>query len=193
MRSADSLATEVSVSTAAPQELPDLHRESATASFLARGVRHGIAVGLLSVCGSLLPPAAIAASACAPARTAKTDVVGVINDLFQALRTDSPERFQEVTSPDFYAYDGGMRLTGPAMMDFIAKGHASGKRWVWSITDPEVHVACNQAWITYVNQGSVEDTSGRQPLTWLESAILDYSNGRWHIRFVHSTRVPKPT
>jgi hypothetical protein len=79
------------------------------------------------------------------------------------------------------------------MIDFIKQGHASGKRWVWSTTDPEVHVACNLSWIAYVNQGSVEDTSGRQALTWLESAILEYSNARWHFRFVHSTGAPKPT
>jgi hypothetical protein len=116
-----------------------------------------------------------------------------MDDMFAALRTDNQERLQQLTSPDFYAYDGGMRFTGPAMIDFIKQGHASGKRWVWSITDPEVHVTCNLAWITYVNQGSVEDASGRQALTWLESAIMEYSNARWHIRFIHSTRAPKPT
>jgi hypothetical protein len=162
-------------------------------SSLVPTVRLGSAVGVLVVCGNLPSQAAAAASACAPAATAKTDIVGVMGDMFAALRTDNQERLGQLTSPDFYAYDGGVRLTGPAMIDFIKQGHASGKRWVWSITDPEVHVACNLAWITYVNQGSVEDTSGQQALTWLESAILEYSNARWHIRFVHSTRAPKPT
>ena len=169
------------------------YRDSAMPSLLARAVRRGIAVGMLSVCASLLPPTATAASACAPSATAKTDIVAVMDDMFAALRTDNQERLRQLTSPDFYAYDGGMRFTGSAMMGFIKQGHASGKRWVWSITDPEVHVACNLAWITYVNRGSVEDASGRQALTWLESAILEYSNARWHIRFVHSTRAPKPT
>jgi hypothetical protein len=162
-------------------------------TLLTRTVRPGIVAGMLSVCASLLPQTATAASACAPAATAKTDVMGVMNDMLEAFRTDDQERLQQVTSPDFYAYDGGMRFTGPALMGLIKKGHASGKRWVWSITDPEVHVACNSAWITYVNQGSVEDASGRQALTWLESAILEYSNTRWHIRFLQSTRATKPT
>ena len=163
------------------------------ASLLVRPIRLGTAVGVLIVCANLPSQAAAAASACAPAATAKSDIIGVMDDMFAALRTDNQERLLQLTSPDFYAYDGGMRFTGPAMMDFIKQGHASGKRWVWSITDPEIHVACNLAWITYVNQGSVEDTSGRQALTWLESAILEYSNARWHIRFIHSTRAPKPT
>jgi hypothetical protein len=147
----------------------------------------------LGVSATLLPPTATAASVCAPASSASTAVVGVVSDMFEALRTDSLDRLRQVTSAGFYAYDGGMRFTAPAMIDFIKKGHASGKRWVWSITDPEVHVACNLAWMTYVNQGAVEDASGRQPLTWLESAVLEYSDGRWQIQFVHSTRAAKPT
>jgi hypothetical protein len=162
-------------------------------SSLVRTLRLGSAVGVLIVCGSLPSQAGAAASACAPAATAQTDIVAVMEDMFAALRSDNKERLQQITSPDFYAYDGGMRFTGPAMIDFIKQGHASGKRWEWSVTNPEVHVACNLAWITYVDQGSVEDSSGRQALTWLESAILEYSNARWHIRFVHSTRAPKPT
>jgi hypothetical protein len=148
---------------------------------------------MLMVCGYLLPQAAAAASPCAPTATAKTDIVAVMEDMFAAFRTDNQQRFQQVSAPDFYAYDGGMRFTGPTLVDLIKNAHASGKRFEWSITDPEVHVACNLAWITYVNQGSVEDTSGRQAVTWLESAILEYSNARWRIQFLHSTRAQKTT
>jgi len=155
--------------------------------------RPGIALGMLMVCGYLLPQAAAAASPCAPTATAKTDIVAVMEDMFAAFRTDNQQRFQQVSAPDFYAYDGGMRFTGPTLVDLIKNAHASGKRFEWSITDPEVHVACNLAWITYVNQGSVEDTSGRQAVTWLESAILEYSNARWRIQFLHSTRAQKTT
>jgi hypothetical protein len=42
--------------------------------------------------------------------------------------------------------------------------------------DPEVHIACNFAWVTYVNQGSIEDAPGHQDMTWLESVILEYAN-----------------
>lgn len=162
------------------------------ASLLPRTVRRAVAAAILTVCGHLLPQAADAAS-CARRATAKTDILGVMNDLFAALRTDSKQRFEQVTAPGLYAYDNGMRLTGPAMLELIKKGHAAGKQWVWSVTDPEVHVSCNLAWITYVNLGSVGDASGSHPQTWLESAILEYSHGRWRIRFVHSTRVPNKT
>ena len=53
-----------------------------------------------------------------------------------------------------------------------------------------VHLSCNDAWITYVNRGSVQDGSGTKDLTWLESAFLHKEAGAWKIRFFHSTRVP---
>jgi len=154
--------------------------------------RVGIALLLMLVGAGLLPRAAAGASPCASARTAKTDIVKVMEDMFTAFRTDNEQGFEKISTPDFYAYDAGMRFTGPTLLDLIKNGHASGKRWEWSVTDPEVHVACNLAWITYVNQGSVEDPAGRQNLVWLESAILDYSNAHWRIRFLHSTRAQKP-
>jgi ketosteroid isomerase-like protein len=113
-----------------------------------------------------------------------------MQDLFAALRAHDLQRFQEITGPDFYAYDAGLRFTGPAFMELLDKAQASGKHHEWSVTNPEVHVACNLAWITYVNQGAVEDSSGRQAVTWLESGILGYANGQWRIRFAHSTRAP---
>jgi hypothetical protein len=160
----------------------------------ARSVRAGIVVGTLIVFGNSLPQTASAASRCAPAATARSEVVGVMQNFFAAMRTDDLKRFQEIAAPNFYAYDGGKRFNDPAsLVDLIKSLHASGKRYEWSVTEPEVHVACNLAWITYVNQGSVEDASGRQAVTWLESAVLEYGNARWRIRFIHSTRAPKAT
>jgi Domain of unknown function (DUF4440) len=160
---------------------------------LTRGVHRGIAVGVLAVCGNALPQIGAAASRCAPAATAQSDVVGVMQNMFAALRADNLEHFQDTTAPDFYAYDGGARFTGPALVALIKSANENGKRFEWSITDPEVHVTCSVAWITYVNQGAVEDASGRLAVTWLESAFLEYTNAHWRIRFLHSTRAPKPT
>jgi hypothetical protein len=149
---------------------------------------------MLIVFGNLQLHTASAASRCAPAATAQGDVVGVMRNMFVALRDEDLKRFQEIAAPNLYAYDGGRRFSGPeSLVDLIKSLHASGKRYEWSVTEPEVHVACNVAWITYVNQGSVEDASGRQAVTWLESAVLEYANARWRIRFIHSTRVPKAT
>jgi ketosteroid isomerase-like protein len=56
------------------------------------------------------------------------------------------------------------------------------------VTQPEVHVVGNVAWITYVNKGSVKNAAGTQQVTWLESMVLEKPDGKWKIHFVHSTR-----
>jgi hypothetical protein len=41
--------------------------------------------------------------------------------------------------------------------------HAAGKRYEWNVTEPDVHISGNTAWIAYVNKGSVSDASGTKP------------------------------
>lgn len=137
-----------------------------------------------------LPTTAFAASACAPATT-RNEIVPVIEDMFGAVGENSLQRLTQATTADFYAYDGGKRMSGPELMQAVHQLQVSGKHLQWSVTKPEIHVACDLAWMTYVNQGFLEDSSGRQDLTWLESAILAYANGRWRIQFLQSTRVSK--
>jgi hypothetical protein len=75
-------------------------------------------------------------------------------------------------------------------MNLIKAAHDAGKRYEWKVTEPEVHLLCNDAWITYVNRGSLQDESGTKNLSWLESAFLHKEAGVWKIQFFHSTRVP---
>jgi len=55
--------------------------------------------GTLFGFGNSLPQTASAASRCAPAASAQSDVVGVMQNLFAALRADDLNRFQEITHP----------------------------------------------------------------------------------------------
>jgi hypothetical protein len=75
-------------------------------------------------------------------------------------------------------------------MALIKRVHAAGDVYVWRVTEPEVHVHGDLAWIAYVNRGSVQDAKGKKDLTWLESAVLHRIGGAWKIRFFHATRVP---
>ncbi len=160
---------------------------------LARIVRPAVMLGILIAGITSVPYTASAASPCAPSSAENGKVVGAVQELFDAMRADNLERFRKITGPNFYAYDAGMRFNDTQLLDFVKSAHSSGKRFEWSITDPQVHVSCNLAWITYVNIGSVEDASGRQPVSWLESAILEHTNAGWHIQFLHSSRMPKAT
>jgi len=101
--------------------------------------------------------------------------------------------FDSVIASDFYLYDGGARFNGDAIMAFIKAQHAAGKHYEWNVTEPDVHISGETAWIAYVNKGSITDVSGTVNQNWLESAFLEKQAGVWKIVFMHSTRVPMAT
>jgi hypothetical protein len=141
-----------------------------------------------------------AAMGCAPfarageaANAAEQDkVVDAMRTMYVAATDDDLAKFHEVAAPDFLAFDGGMRFGGDELMALTQKLHAAGKIFHWEVTQPEVHIDGTMAWIAYVNQGWVEDASGRTEVTWLESAVLRKQNGDWRILFLHNTRAPAP-
>jgi ketosteroid isomerase-like protein len=121
----------------------------------------------------------------------QTHVIEVIRSFFAAATVDDLEKFNAVTSPNFYAFDAGGRFSRDALMEMIKAAHAAGKIYVWTVKEPEVHILGDTAWITYVNRGSIKDASGTKEATWLESAFLEKEKGIWRIHFFHSTRVPE--
>jgi ketosteroid isomerase-like protein len=131
-----------------------------------------------------------------PQKTAspeQTQVVETVNVLFAALRNENVAKFDSVVSTDFYAFEGGSRLNSEALMTVIKTLHAAGKHYEWNVTEPDVHINGDTAWIAYINKGSITDSSGTKSQEWLESAFLQKQANVWKIVFVHSTRVPNPT
>lgn len=141
-----------------------------------------VAVAALAASGS------VRAAECAPRSGA--DAVDAVRHLFEAAAKDDADGMSAVLAPDFYAFDGGKRFSGPELIALIKAAHAAGKTYVWNVTAPEVHLACDTAWVTYENRGSVGDASGAQPVRWLESAVLQWGGHGWQLRFLHSTRAP---
>jgi hypothetical protein len=117
-------------------------------------------------------------------------VVDTVSTIFTAARADDVAKFDSVIAPGFYIFDGGARFDGDSIMALIKAQHAAGKRYEWNVTQPDVHISGNNAWIAYVNKGSISDASGTVNQNWLESAFLEKQAGTWKIVFVHSTRVP---
>jgi len=127
---------------------------------------------------------------CAPEH--KEAVVDVVNQFFEAASHDDENLFKEILAPDFYAFDNGKRFDGMQLPQLLKAAHGAGKTYAWSVNDPEVHMTCDWAWVTYTNRGSAGDPAGTQPMSWLESMVLHYQGQRWHIRFLHSTRAASP-
>ena len=121
-------------------------------------------------------------------------MINTLSTTFEAAMTDDTPKFDSVIAPGFYMYDGGVRFDGDAIMAVIKAQHAAGRRYEWNVTEPDVHISGDTAWIAYVNKGSVTDASGTKKQNWLESAFLEKQAGQWKILFIHSTRVaPAPT
>jgi hypothetical protein len=120
-------------------------------------------------------------------------VIDTVSTIFSAARADDVAKFDSVIAPGFYIFDGGARFNGDSIMALIKAQHAAGKRYEWNVTEPDVHISGNTAWIAYVNKGSISDTSGTVNQIWLESAFLQKQAGVWKIVFMHSTRVPTVT
>ena len=117
-------------------------------------------------------------------------VVDTVSTVFTAARADDVAKFDSVIASDFYIFDGGARFNGNSIMALIKAQHAAGKRYEWNVTEPDVHISGDTAWIAYVNKGSITDASGTVNQKWLESAFLEKQAGGWKIVFLHSTRVP---
>jgi ketosteroid isomerase-like protein len=126
------------------------------------------------------------------AGTEEQQIIDTVSTIFTAARVDDTAKFDSVIASDFYIYDGGARFNGDTIMAFIKAQHAAGKRYEWNVTEPDVHVTGDTAWIAYVNKGSITDASGTTKQNWLESAFLEKQAGNWKIVFMHSTRVAPP-
>lgn len=120
----------------------------------------------------------------------KEPVVDAMRTMYVALGRDDVALFRSVTASDFYTYDGGKRFTGDELTAMIKARHDAGVVYVWQVTEPDVRIDGDTAWITYVNRGSVTDAAGKKDVGWLESAVLRREAGGWRIQFFHSTRMP---
>jgi ketosteroid isomerase-like protein len=128
-----------------------------------------------------------------PLTSEQRQVVDTVSTIFTAARADDVAKFDSVIASDFYIFDGGARFNGDSIMALIKAQHAAGKRYEWNVTEPDVHISGNIAWIAYVNKGSITDASGTVNQNWLESAFLEKPAGTWKIVFMHSTRVSMAT
>ena len=131
---------------------------------------------------------AAAPSACAPVDPGP--VAGTIQAMYTALAAGDAKTARAFMAPDFYIFDGGARFDTDGILGLIRKTQQAGATYRWQVTEPRAQIACDIAWITYVNRGGVAKAGQETPMTWLESGVLRWEAGRWVIEFMHSTRQP---
>jgi ketosteroid isomerase-like protein len=143
-----------------------------------------ILLSILAVGGAANPPGSESTL------SSERAIVQSLGSMYSALAADDLAAFRKVTSADFYAFDLGKRFTGDELTGLIKKAHDSGKVYMWQVTEPQIHIDGLVAWVTYTNRGSIQDSSGKMDVSWLESAVLYKADGDWRVHFLHSTRVP---
>jgi ketosteroid isomerase-like protein len=153
-------------------------------------LRHRLAIATISLTLIFSTNVSTARAQQSSSPSDKAQIIDIVSAIFTAARADDVAKFDSLLAPGFYIYDGGARFNGDSIMAFIKAQHAAGKHYEWNVTEPDVHINGNTAWIAYVNKGSITDASGTQNLKWLESAFLEKQAGAWKIVFLHSTRVP---
>jgi hypothetical protein len=75
-------------------------------------------------------------------------------------------------------------------MALIKAQHVAGKRYEWNLTEPDVHIRGNAAWIAYVNKGNISDASGTGEPELAGIGLPPETGRRWKIVFMHRARVP---
>ena len=141
---------------------------------------------------SLAPASHAFAQSCSATQADKTAVVDTMRQLYAAATIDDFAKIHAVTAPGFYGFDGGHSYDSiDSLMVPVKAYQDKGVKYIWNVTHPRVTVLCNEAWISYVNDGSFQmPNAAPTPTQWLESAVLEKQHGEWKIVFFHSTRVP---
>jgi hypothetical protein len=152
--------------------------------------RHWIVTGVIAA--TMLATSGNA-QRCKTTEADKAAVADTLRTLYAAATVDDFTKLHAVVAPTFYAFDGGAQYSSiGALMKVVKAFQDQGAKFVWNVTKPEVTVHCNEAWITYVNDGSIQMPGSAMPTPtkWLESAMLEKQKGLWKLVFFHSTRVP---
>jgi hypothetical protein len=110
-----------------------------------------------------------------------------VSTIFTAAGTEDIAKSDSVIAADFYIFPNGTRFNGDAIMGVIKALHAAGKRYDEHVTEPDIQISGDTAWIAYVSKGSITDAFGTINQEWLESAFLQKEEGTWKIVFMHST------
>jgi len=138
-----------------------------------------------------LMTASAGGQSCTTTDADRATVADTVRTMYAGAVADDMAKIHSVVAPEFYAFDGGVDYPSiDALMAVVKAYQDQGAKFVWTVTKPMVTIHCNEAWISYVNDGSIQiGGSAPVPTQWLESAVLEKQSGVWKIVFFHSTRV----
>jgi ketosteroid isomerase-like protein len=136
---------------------------------------------------------AVSAQLSAPSAMAlnpeSSKIAQTVQDMLSAAQRADVEAFDKVTEPGTIFLEGGKKMSRDAIFSLVTAHPPSGMTMQWSVTEPDVHVSGNTAWISYVDKGLLTGDVTVKHMTWLESAVLEKAGVRWRIVLFHSSLV----
>ena len=82
---------------------------------------------------------------CPTSPRADAEIEQTVHAFYDALRADDPAAFRRVTTFRFYAFDGGQRYDGTALVDLVRDAHAKGVQLNWSVGPLDTQRRCDIA------------------------------------------------
>ena len=109
-------------------------------------------------------------------------------------RNDQPG-LAELLCDDFHAFENGVPMARSELLALIDATHAAGKRYRWSVKEPQVEAQGDFGAVVYRNEGFISETPDAEPApaSWLETVLLRRVRTGWRVAFLHSTRTPSST
>ena len=115
-------------------------------------------------------------------------VEAALEGFFNALGAEDRQALEATISEDFTLFEEGRVWDADTLFDVIVSPPAWNRRW--TISQPSVVVADDQATISYRNTLRATNSDSVRVREWLESAVLRKSGDHgWVVSFLHSTPI----
>jgi len=129
------------------------------------------------------------ARSCRATDADKPAVAETVRAMYAVIKKGDLAGYDAMLAPGFYMYDGGKRWDGDSAMKVMLDIYKKGYSYEWTLQEPMVEVDCNMAFVAYEVKGVVTNPDGtKQDRAWLESGLMEKHDGRWLLKFFHSTR-----
>jgi hypothetical protein len=103
-------------------------------------------------------------------------VVDTVDTIFTAARADDVSKFDSVAASDSHIFDGGAQFNGDTIIAFSKAQHAAGKRYEWSVTEPDVPHQRQHRWnkdIASMSYGAADSVRKmEEPIPQTSTAML---------------------
>ncbi|MGC1240524.1 MAG: nuclear transport factor 2 family protein [Chryseosolibacter sp.] len=121
----------------------------------------------------------------------ETQVQQVIINFFEGLSENDLDGMRQCVSDDFTILEHGVVWTMDTIVALTTNPRPDGFKRLNEFDFFQSMVSGNMAFVSYHNKAEITMPGKRRTVRWLESAVLVKEGGRWKIKMLHSTRLPK--